>query len=85
MFLILINCTEFIYSICISITLTHTETETFNDEIGKQDLTRRAFASVRSFKIWVGVIIIIIIVIVIVTGENKVKSYFVGFAQNPTL
>ena len=26
-----------------------------------------------------------IVVIVIVKGENKVKSYFVGFLQNPTL
>ena len=29
-----------------------------------------------------GVIIIIIVVIVLVPGGNKVKSYFVGFAQN---
>ena len=39
--------------------------------------TRRAFASVRSCKIWVRVIVVIVVVL----GENKVQSYFVGFAQ----
>ena len=37
--------------------------------------TRRPFANERSLMIWVGVII------VIVRGENKVKYYFVCFAQ----
>ena len=52
-------------------------------------LTRRAFASERSCKIWVSVNIV-----VIVPGGKqrqtllcrlRSKSYFVGFAQNPTL
>jgi len=41
--------------------------------------TKRAFASTRSCKIW------LIAIVVIVTGENKVKSYFVVFAQNHTM
>ena len=43
--------------------------------------TRRACASEQSCKILLRVIIIIIVLFVIVAGENKVKSYFVGFAQ----
>ena len=50
--------------------------------------TRRAFTSVRSCKICMGVIVVIILVM-FATGENKsillrrlcTKSYFVGFAQ----
>ena len=45
--------------------------------------TRRIFTSVRGLRISVRVIIVI--VVVIVRGENKVKSFFVDFAQNPTL
>ena len=41
-------------------------------------ITRGAFASVQCCKIWVRVIIRMV---VIVTEENKVKSYFIGFAQ----
>ena len=38
-----------------------------------KEYTRRAFASLQSCKI---------IIVVIVRGENKVKSYFVDFAEN---
>ena len=44
--------------------------------------TRRVFTSVQSCMIWVRVVIVtIVILIIVVLGNNKVPSYFVGFAQ----
>ena len=52
----------------------------------KETQTRRAFAGVRSYKIWVRVIIIVVIVMggkqsQILLRKLRTKSYLVGFAQ----
>ena len=59
--------------------------------LGKDNETRRACASMRSCKIWVGVIIIIVVIITggkhspILLHRLRSKSYFVGFVQKERL